>query len=108
VENGRGKSRESIRQPVSKRIKKTILWGAVGVLFYFLLTHHIVFVGSNIRLLKKSHLTLEYTIFSTQGKTNESIMGVDQMRRDGIGDLLVDMGRMSQQELDRLLDKYQQ
>lgn len=93
---------------MSKRIKKTILWGAVVALFYFLLSHHIVFVGSNIRLLRKSHLTLEYTIFSTQGKTNESIMDVDQMRRDGIGDLLVSMGRMSQEQLNRLLAKYQQ
>jgi hypothetical protein len=93
---------------MSKRIKKTIIWGIVGVLFYFLMSHHIVFVGSNIKLLRKSHLTLEYTIFSTQGKTNESIMGVDQMRRDGIGDLLVEMGRMSQEDLERLLEKYQE
>ena len=91
-----------------RRIKKTIIWGIVGVVFYFLMSHHIIFVGSNVKFLRKSHLTLEYTIFSTQGKTNESIISVDQMRRDGIGDLLVEMGHMSQAELDRLLEKYEE
>jgi hypothetical protein len=93
---------------MNSRIKKTVIWGIVGVLFYFLMSHHIVFVGSNIKLLKKSHLTLEYTVFSTQGKTNESIMNVDEMRKDGVGDLLVEMGRMSQEQLEQLLEKYQQ
>ncbi|MBN2032946.1 MAG: hypothetical protein JW836_06685 [Deltaproteobacteria bacterium] len=92
-------------QPVS-RLKKIVLWGIVGALFYFFLSHHIIFVGSKVKVLKKSNLTLEYTIFSTQGKSYESIIRVDQLRRDGIGELLVEMGKLSQGELDRLLDKY--
>lgn len=88
------------------KLKKAIVWGIVGALFYFLLNHHIIFIGSKVRLLKKSNLTLEYTIFSTQGKSNESIMSIDQLREDGIGEILVEMGRMSQGELDRLLEKY--
>lgn len=89
-----------------RRLKKAFIWSLVGGVFYFLLSHHIVFVGSKVRLLKKSNYTLEYTIFSTQGKTNQSIIGIDPLREKGIGELLVEMGKMSQEELDRLLEKY--
>jgi len=93
---------------MKSKLKKGLVWGIIGAVFYFLLSYHIVFIGSNIRLLKKSHLTLEYTIFSTQGKTNESILRVDDLRRDGIGQLLVDAGKMSQEELEMLLDRYEE
>lgn len=93
---------------MKSRLKKTIVWGILGAIFYFLLSYHIIFVGSSTRLLKKSQLTLEYTLFSTQGKTNESILGVEALRRDGIGELLVDMGRMSEEELQMLLEKFEE
>jgi len=91
---------------MQSRLRKFVIWGIVGGIFYFLLSHHIIFVGSKVKLLKKSSLTLEYTIFSTQGKSKESIIDIDQLRQDGIGDLLVEMGKISEEELDRLLDKY--
>jgi hypothetical protein len=93
---------------MKSKLKKALVWGILGAVFYFLLSYHIVFIGSSIRLLKKSHLTLEYTIFSTQGKTNESILGVEDLRKDGIGHLLVDMGKLSEDELDRLLERYEE
>jgi hypothetical protein len=92
---------------MKSKLKKGLAWGILGAVFYFLLSYHIVFIGSNIKLLKKSRLTLEYTLFSTQGKTNESILRVDDLRRDGIGQLLVDEGKMSQKELDRFLERYE-
>jgi hypothetical protein len=93
---------------MNSRLKKVLVWGIVGALFYFLLSYHIIFIGSNVKLLKKSHLTLEYTVFSTQGKTNESILGIDDLREDGIGELLVEMGKMSQEQLDLFLEKYEE
>jgi len=93
---------------MKSKIKKGLIWGVLGAVFYFLLSYHIVFIGSNIRLLKKSHLTLEYTIFSTQGKSNESILGVGDLRKDGIGQLLIDTGKLSEEELDLLLEKYEE
>lgn len=91
---------------MKRKLNKAIIWGIVGCAFYFLLSHHIIFIGSKVKLLRKSNLTLEYTLFSTQGKTNASIMGIDQLREDGIGELLVEMGKMSHEEFNRLLDKY--
>lgn len=93
---------------MKNKLKKAVVWGIVGAVFYFLLSYHIIFIGSNIRLLRKSHLTLEYTIFSTQGKTNDSILATEDLRRDGIGELLVDMEMLSQDELDFLLEKYRE
>jgi hypothetical protein len=83
--------------------KKHLWWLALGAALYFLLSYHLVIFGSRIKLLKKSHLTLEYTFFSTSGKPNQKILEIDELRADGIGDLLVDMGRLSEEELEMIL-----
>jgi len=91
---------------MQSRLKKAMIWGIAGAVFYFFFTHHIIFIGSKVKLLKKTSNTLEYTLFSTQGKSNASILDIEPLREGGIGELLVDMGRMSQRELDQLLEKY--
>jgi len=91
---------------MQKRLKKLVIWAVMLACGYFILGHHFIFIGSDLRVLKKSNLTLEYTIFSTQGKTIESIMNVDDLRKDGIGDLLVETGKLTQDQLDAILEKY--
>jgi hypothetical protein len=86
--------------------KKIIIWAIIVGIFYSLLSFHFIFFGSSVKLLKKSSLTLNYTFFSAQGKTNESILAIDELREDGIGDLLVEMGKMSEEEKERLEAKY--
>jgi hypothetical protein len=85
-----------------KILKKLIVWGCVAGALYFLLSNHVIFVGSRVRLLKKSSLSMDYTFFSTQGKTNQAILSVDTLRHAGIGRLLVETGKISGEELDRL------
>jgi hypothetical protein len=89
-------------------MKKLIVWACVAAAAYFILSTHFIFVGGTPRILKKSNLTLEYTFFSTQGKTNESILKVDKIRKAGIGPLLVQMGRMTESELERLTNKIEE
>jgi hypothetical protein len=91
---------------VQKGLKKLVTWAIIIACGYFILSHHFIFIGSDLRLLKKSKLTLEYTLFSTQGKTVESIMNVDELRKDGIGELLVEAGKITQDQLEAILDKY--
>jgi hypothetical protein len=91
---------------MSPRLKKLLIWGCIGAIGYFFLSHHIVFVGSNVRLLKKSKLTLEDTFFSTQGKSWQSVLANERLRRDGIGKLLVEMGRLTEEELQTLEGQY--
>ncbi len=91
---------------MQKGLKKLVIWVVILACGYFILSYHFIFIGSDLRLLKKSKLTLEYTFFSTQGKSIESIMNVDDMRKDGIGDLLVESGKITQDQLDAILEKY--
>ncbi len=58
-------------------------------------------------MLKKSRLTLEYTFYNIGGKTNTTILSKQALREDGIGDLLLDMGRISETELDRIMKKFE-
>jgi len=90
---------------MNQGLKKLIIWAVIIASGYFVLSHHFIFIGSEMRLLKKSHLTLEYTIFSTQGKSIESIMNVDDLRKDGIGKLLVEAGKITEEQLDAILEK---
>jgi hypothetical protein len=90
---------------MNQGLKKLIIWAVIIACGYFVLSHHFIFIGSEMRLLKKSHLTLEYTFFSTQGKSIESIMNVDDLRKDGIGKLLVEAGKITEEQLDAMLEK---
>ncbi|RLB30037.1 MAG: hypothetical protein DRG66_00665 [Deltaproteobacteria bacterium] len=83
---------------IKKKFSLLIIGGAI---LYFLLSYHIIITGrgiGNIRLLKKSTYTLEYTIFSTKGKSNKTILAIDALREDGIGELLKEEGLMSEEE----------
>ncbi len=88
--------------------KKLLIWVIVGAVIYSLLSYHFIFVENTVKLLKKSSLTLNYTLFSTKGKTNESILAIDELREDGIGDLLVEAGRLTEEELESLLNKIEE
>ena len=87
--------------------KKFIIWVILGTLFYFLLSYHIIIMGEgiNFRLLKKSTFTFEYTIFSTKGKNNRKILAIDILREDGIGNLLIEEGLMSEEEQEIILER---
>ena len=85
--------------------KKIIVWGIIAAIVYVLLSYHFIFFGrTTVRPLKKSRLTLEYTFFSVQGKTNKSILSIDALREDGIADLLIEMGVMTEEEKDTIME----
>ena len=85
-------------------MKKVAFFLILGALAYFLLSYHIIIINQSARLLKKSTLTLEYTVFSTKGKTNKTILAIDSLRDDGIGDLLKQEGLMTDEEEARILE----
>lgn len=89
-------------------LKKILIWAVLGGVLYFFLSFHLIFIDSTIKLLRKSRLTLEITFFNAGGKTNATILSNDDLREDGIGDLLVEMGKMSQEGYERLLRKYEE
>jgi len=91
-----------------KFVKKILIFAILGGGLYFLLSYHFILIDNKVKLLEKSSLTLNYTIFSTKAKSNASILSIDVLREDGIGDLLVEMGRMSEEELELLMIKYRE
>jgi hypothetical protein len=81
--------------------KKVFLLVIVGALFYFFLGYHIIIIEGdprNVRLLKKSSLTLQYTFFDTRNRSNKSILSIDSLREAGIGDILIEEGLMTERE----------
>ena len=91
---------------MQKSLKKLVIWAVILTCGYFILSNHFIFIGKDLRVLKKSHITLEYTLFSTQGKSIESIMDIDELRKDGIGKLLVAAGKITEDQLEVILEKY--
>ena len=80
------------------RVKNLLLFVVLGAILYFLLSYHVILTNRSTRLLRKSTFTLQYTFFSTKGKSNKTILAIDALREDGIGDLLKKEGLMSEDE----------
>lgn len=76
-----------------KVLKKIIFFAVLGAALYVLLSYHFIFIGNSVKMLKKTHLTLKHTIFSTKAKSVESILAIDELRKAGIGELLIKMGK---------------
>ena len=83
--------------------KKIILWGLLGGALYLLVSYHFIFDGLHVTLLKKSKRSLNYTFFSLQGKNPRKILAIDDLREDGIADVLIDRGKISEERAERLL-----
>ncbi len=89
--------------------KKIIVWGGLALSLYIAMSYHFIYFGSsNIKILKKSEFTLSYTFFSAQGKTNKVILAIDPLRKDGIANILVQVGRMSEEQKETILEMYEE
>ena len=89
-----------------KKIISYILLVFLGAAGYFLLNYHIVFSSTTVKLLNKSKITSEYTFINISSKSVESLMRIDTLREAGIGNVLVEMGRLSEEEREVMEKKY--
>ena len=87
-------------------IKKYILIGLLAYGVYFVLDHHFLFQGKNVYLLKKSEPSLKYTFFNMTDRKTESILKIDELRQDGVGDLLVELGMITEEKKNKLEAKF--
>lgn len=94
------------------RIKTYLILAVIGGAVYFLMNHHVIFYGQeasviqNVYFLKKAKPNLHYTFFSLHQKKPDAVMKIAQLRENGIGDLLVQLGLLSEQEKTRLETLY--
>jgi hypothetical protein len=90
-----------------KKINRFILIILIAVFGYLLLSFHIVYFGNAIKILKKVRLNSEYTFVYVKGLPAESILKIDTLREAGIGDVLVDMGKLGNEEKDILEKEFE-
>ena len=91
---------------MNKRIKQYLLWVAAGALLYFFLSYHIIYSKNTFYLLEKSEKTLEYTFYSFDNKKPENILKVDDLRYDGVGELLVELEMMTEEKMWALVEQF--
>ena len=93
---------------MNSRIKQYILIAVLAVAAYFIMSNHFIFYGTQVHLLKKPSLHLHYTFFSIKEKRPSIIMKNDYLRDAGIGDLLVELGMIDQEQRAKLESEYSQ
>ena len=81
-------------------LKKIVVIALIVAVLYALLGYHFILVDSSIKILKKTNLSLKYTIFSTKGKRIETVLSIPELWEDGIGELLLKEGKISEEKLD--------
>ena len=77
-----------------KKINRLLLIIIVAVFGYLLLSFHVVYFGNAVKVLKKARLTSEYTFVNAKDLSPEAILKIDTLREAGIGDALVEMGKL--------------
>ena len=91
---------------MNTRIKQYILIIILAVVGYFIMSNHFIFYGKDVHILKKTSLHLNYTFFSVKEKKPANIMEIDYLREAGIGDLLVEMNIINEEQKLKLENEY--
>jgi hypothetical protein len=84
-------------------MRKYLLWAIAAGAFYFILSHHFIVIGHSVKMLKKTKLSLNYTMFSTKNMNNKAILSIPELREVGIGDLLLKAGRITGDQLEAFM-----
>ena len=91
---------------MKQRLKQYLLIAAAGALLWFVLDNHFIIKGKQVHLLKKLELNLHDTFVSLDNKRPESILANERLREAGIGDLLVEMKIITEDEKSQLESKF--
>ena len=91
---------------MNSRIKQYLLIAVAAVALYFVMNNHFIFYGTQVHLLKKSSMHLHYTFFSVKEKKPDNIMKIDYLREAGIGDLLVELDIINEEQRSQLESRY--
>ncbi len=85
-----------------QRLKQYGIIAAAAALLWFVLDNHFIFSGHSVHLLKKEELNLHDTFVSLDNKRPESVLRNDRLREAGIGDLMVELGLLTEDKKSQL------
>lgn len=95
-------------------LKKLVIVGILLYIGYFTLSHHFIFFGSKVKILKKIEpkYTLDYTFFSVgsdrkdlEYKGLENVLAIKPLRDAGLPELLIQMEYITEDERREAEDK---
>lgn len=86
---------------------KSYFWIALAIAaFYLMLSHHFIFYSArDFDVLKKQELTLKYTFYSIRQHTPYDTLRISELRDAGIEDVLLERGIVSDEKLNKLLNR---
>jgi hypothetical protein len=88
------------------RLKQYFWIGLFIACFFYLLSHHFIFYSlKSFDTLDKAKLTFRYTFYSLAMNKPEQALKIDVLRKAGIGDLMVERGLISKEQLDNMLSR---
>jgi hypothetical protein len=91
---------------MKQRLKQYFLIALAAAAIYFALDNHFIFSENRFHLLQKTTLNLHDTFVSLDHKRPETIMENEDLRDAGIGDLMVELGMLGDEEKQRLESKF--
>ncbi len=91
---------------MKQRLKQYLLIALAAAALWFALDNHFVFYGRQVHLLKKLSLDLHDTFVSLNNKRPATVLKNERLRDAGIGDLMVELGMLSEEKKDQLESKY--
>jgi hypothetical protein len=81
-------------------LKKIIMIAIIASALYYLLGYHYIIIDKSVKMLKKSEFTLKYTFYSTKGKAVKTVLAVPELWKDGIGELMLEEDKITEEQLD--------
>ncbi|MCP4745307.1 MAG: hypothetical protein GY874_04070 [Desulfobacteraceae bacterium] len=89
-----------------KRLKQYVLIALAGGAFYYLLSHHFIFLSlTEFETLIKTQLTLRTSFYSLYQHAPEETLRNNRLRDAGIGELMVEKGMLTKEKLHAILAK---
>ena len=92
---------------MKQRLKQYLLIALAGAAIWFLLNNHFIIQGRNFYLLKKTTLDLHDTFVSLNNKKPIVLLENERLREAGIGDLLVELRMLTEDQRYELESKIQ-
>jgi len=89
-----------------QRLKHYALIAVAGFLLWGIMANHFILEGRHIHLLRKTELNLHDTFISLHNKKPAVLLKNERLREAGIGELLVDLGLLTEDERYSLESKF--